>query len=243
MKIKIYSGLTLSEQEIRAVLPQAHCAPPIRRFDLAQDVEQGFHVVGIIDGEFFQSFAVTPSEILDALRSGLRVYGAGSMGAMRAAELRVHGMVGCGAIYDRICRERYFQDDHLGVVFDGIEGQASLPMVDFIATVDHLVDGTLLPKESASVLIQAYQRLHFTQRRIDALRASLASAGVLDGALAQAVTDLERRTVSLKRLDGLELLARVADDLSEVRRLNAFFHSSHNTPTRHANTSSSLSDV
>ncbi|NJS14751.1 MAG: hypothetical protein HC788_09295 [Sphingopyxis sp.] len=45
------------------------------------DAEAVSHMVGIIDGVFQQARAVSPSELMDALRSGMRVYGSSSVGA------------------------------------------------------------------------------------------------------------------------------------------------------------------
>jgi len=51
-------------------------------------------VVGIIDGVLLSDAAVGHREILNLLRRGIRVFGSGSMGALRAAELSTLGMEG-----------------------------------------------------------------------------------------------------------------------------------------------------
>ena len=56
-------------------------------------------LVAIIDGEFYQSLAVSPKEILPFLEKGVRVYGAASMGALRAVELEKFGMIGVGRVF------------------------------------------------------------------------------------------------------------------------------------------------
>ena len=53
----------------------------------------------IVDGVFAHRLAVAPSEIVPALRDGMRVIGAGSIGAIRAAECWPAGMEGVGAVY------------------------------------------------------------------------------------------------------------------------------------------------
>ena len=55
--------------------------------------------IAIIDGYFERMAAVWHKEILVALEKGIAVWGAASMGALRAAELAPFGMVGVGAIY------------------------------------------------------------------------------------------------------------------------------------------------
>jgi len=72
MRIKVYSILTLGPEEVRRVLPDAVVAAPIQQGDLLKDIQGGFNVVVIIDGRFYQSVAVSPTEIMDALRRGLQ---------------------------------------------------------------------------------------------------------------------------------------------------------------------------
>jgi TfuA protein len=223
VKIKIYSGLSLAPAQIHAVLPDAACLPPIRRGDLSRDIDEGVHVVGIVDGEFFQSLAVAPTEVLDALRTGMAVYGAGSMGALRAAELHEFGMVGCGRIFEQIRAERYFPDDHLGVTFQDTGGaNTSLPMVDFAATLDALKIAGTLDEASADSLHRLYDSLHFTERSLDLLTAHAAAS--TDEGLLHAVDLVSRNIVRQKELDGLALLHRIRDDLAQVAALNTLLN-------------------
>lgn len=223
MKIKIYSGLSLTPAQIHAVLPAAACLPPIRRGDLSCDIDEGVHVVGIVDGEFFQSLAVAPTEVLDALRTGMAVYGAGSMGALRAAELHEFGMVGCGSIFQQIRAERYFPDDHLGVIFHHAGGaNTSLPMVDFAATLNALKAAGTLGDASADRLHRLYDGLHFTARSLDVLMAHAAACG--DEDLLRAVDLVSRNIVRQKELDGLALLDRICNDLAQVASLNTLLN-------------------
>ena len=60
--------------------------------------------------------AVWHKEILLALQDGIAVYGASSMGAIRAAELAPFGMVGVGAIYEAYCDGRYTDDDEVALL-------------------------------------------------------------------------------------------------------------------------------
>ena len=56
--------------------------------------------IGIVDGYFAHVPSVWHKEILHALSAGIPVYGAASMGALRAAELAQFGMVGVGRIFE-----------------------------------------------------------------------------------------------------------------------------------------------
>src|SRR5947209_1003668 len=92
----VFLGPSISLEEARRTLPRADFRPPIRRGDL--DGIAPSAVVGVIDGLFAQTLAISPGEIREAIGNGVAVYGAASMGALRAAE--VPGVIGVGRIYD-----------------------------------------------------------------------------------------------------------------------------------------------
>src|SRR5262245_22511037 len=69
--------------------------------DVLAAVEEGATTIGLIDGVFESSLSVWHKEILFALASGVRVLGASSMGALRAAECAHFGMEGVGNIFEQ----------------------------------------------------------------------------------------------------------------------------------------------
>ncbi|PKL60877.1 MAG: TfuA-related McrA-glycine thioamidation protein, partial [Methanomicrobiales archaeon HGW-Methanomicrobiales-4] len=86
----IYLGPSLQPDEAEQVLPsgpEVLYLAPVRRGDLASAIAARPKIIGIIDGLFFENAAVGHREVLGALRAGIRVIGASSMGALRAAEL------------------------------------------------------------------------------------------------------------------------------------------------------------
>ena len=83
---------------------------PAQMGDLERAVAEGAHAVGLIDGHYQQVGAVWHKEILLALSSGVAVYGAASMGALRAAECEAFGMVPVGDIARRYCSGALFDD-------------------------------------------------------------------------------------------------------------------------------------
>lgn len=206
MKIKIYSGLSLSEADVRKRLPDAIYAPPIARGDLARDIALGVHVVGIIDGVFFQNLAIAPTEIMDALRSGMSVYGASSMGALRAAELWRYGMIGCGEIFERIKNTPYFPDDHLGqlVAGEGPASAAGLALVDFESTLDDLKDAHGWRASDVKALKTLYAGLHFSRRSMGELRAI-----VRERRLQEIVMVCKKTPSRAKTRDALTMLAAI----------------------------------
>lgn len=74
--------------------------PPAKQGDFYRAIQDGANVIGLIDGVYEYVPAIWHKEILYALDQGVHVFGAASMGALRAAECAAFGMVGIGEIFD-----------------------------------------------------------------------------------------------------------------------------------------------
>lgn len=110
----VYLGPSLDLSEAQALL-DADYRPPVRRGDLDR-VEAGRAVV-ILDGEFEQSLSVSLKEILRRLEAGSLVAGASSIGALRAAELATHGMIGIGRVFELYRTGRIDGNDEVAVSY------------------------------------------------------------------------------------------------------------------------------
>ena len=96
MKCVIFTGPTLSEEEALPWL-EAIYLPPARQGDVISAIFTYMpDIIGIIDGASYPDLEIWHREILYALENGIAVYGASSIGALRAAELDIHGMHGVG---------------------------------------------------------------------------------------------------------------------------------------------------
>lgn len=106
----IFVGPTLygSEQE---QLPGEIWLPPAAQGDVLRGtLEHNPKQIVLIDGTFYHTLSVWIKELLYAMASGVRVIGASSMGAMRAADLWRYGMVGIGEIFEAY-KDGSIQDD------------------------------------------------------------------------------------------------------------------------------------
>jgi hypothetical protein len=129
----VYVGPTLPAGEVRARLPGATVLPPAAVGDILRaSRNRRIARIALVDGYFERMAAVWHKEILVALERGIAVYGASSMGALRAAELAPFGMIGVGTIYRDFARGILLADDEVAV--------AHLPAeYDYRATSDALV--------------------------------------------------------------------------------------------------------
>jgi hypothetical protein len=141
--ILVYLGPSLALDKAKAILPEAVYRPPAKQGDILSDVVNlRPAIILLIDGEFQQNLSVWHKELVYALQyPGVNaIYGAASMGALRAAELDFLGMIGVGQIY------RWYQDgtteDDAEVVLsylerDGVYHALSVPLVNIRAGVEH----------------------------------------------------------------------------------------------------------
>ena len=149
---------------------------PVEMGAIERAVEAGATAIGIIDGHYQQVGAVWHKEILLALAAGVAVYGAASMGALRAAECEAFGMVPVGLIAARYCSGELFDDAAVAIT----NGPAELgfpplteALVDVDATLAHLGARGLIDAGQGHAIAAAAQALFFADRSIEAIFATL----------------------------------------------------------------------
>ena len=94
-----FLGPSLPADEARRIAPGAALLPPAGQGDVWPALERRPRAIALVDGVFEGRPSVWHHELLDALDAGVAVFGGASMGALRAAELAGHGMVGVGEIH------------------------------------------------------------------------------------------------------------------------------------------------
>jgi hypothetical protein len=207
MRTIAYCGPSIEAHRAGEIVT-ATFAPPIRRGDLAGAAD--YDLVVILDGEFGQSLAVSPKEILTLLDAGKTVIGGGSMGALRASEIDHFGMIGVGWIYRRFKAAPIRCDDEVALTFSPFDGRAmTVPLVNVEYWLEGLDRERHLARGEATALRRAARRIFFAERTEEALMAALRQA--IGGSR---LRDLLRRTGDLipdiKRQDAEEALRLAA---------------------------------
>ena len=157
--IVVFLGPSLSRDRAMQVL-EADYRPPAKRGDVHQAAREGSEIILLIDGVFFQECSVAHKEVIYALESGAKVLGASSMGALRASELDVYGMVGIGKIYQAYKSGHLVSDDEVALVFDPFSWEPrSEPLVNIRFNLD-------LAWQMGAISVQCKDRLfHYAQAR------------------------------------------------------------------------------
>lgn len=158
MRLVIFVGPSirpaLVREAVQGVRGPVAILPPAAQGDLADAVARYRpNAVGLIDGRYERVPSVWHKEILWALSEGVHVWGAASMGALRAAETAAYGMVGIGQVYSWYAQEWCTRDDDVAVAHLGPDEDwrpVSLPTVDVLAATQVGVDRGHLDEAAAS---------------------------------------------------------------------------------------------
>jgi hypothetical protein len=213
VSVFVFLGPSLPRERAQSIL-DAEYLPPVAMGDLYTLVESRAKpgdVVAIVDGLFEQTPAVWHKEILHALASGIHVYGASSMGALRAAELHAFGMQGVGRIFEAY-RDGVLEDDDEVVVAHATAEQGyrslSQAMVSLRFALDALHREGQLTADARAALVQGAKNRHYGDRSWAAVLADAQALGLPPVAL-QALRERSRRD-DAKAEDARELLGRLA---------------------------------
>ena len=193
----VFTGPTLSAAEGAQEL-DAIFRPPAAQGDVYRAALQKPAAIGIIDGSFERVPSVSHKEVLWALSQGIHVFGAASMGALRAAELSLFGMEGIGEIFAAYARGAIEADDEVAVAHalaeDGYR-PTSEALVNIRATLaaaercgalgagaraafERIAQGLFYPDRCYPIVLQRAAREGVPPADVEALRAFLPAGQV-----------------------------------------------------------------
>jgi hypothetical protein len=219
MRPVVFLGPSLPVEEARALL-DADYRQPAAQGDVLLAARDEPSAIGIVDGYFERVPAVWHKEILWALSRGIPVFGASSMGALRAAELAAYGMVGVGQIFDAYREGRLHDDDEVAVAHAGADygyAPGSEAMVNIRATLGAARAAGVIGEASRARLESVAKDLYYPLRSYPRVLRDAHEAGG-DAAELQALAAwLPQGQVNAKRRDALALLATMRDALRDRR--------------------------
>lgn len=211
----VFLGPSLPRIEAEALLPGIEVLPPAVLGDVYALARRGdVDRIGLIDGRFESTPAVWHKELHYALAQGIRVFGASSMGALRAAELYPCGMEGVGAVFADY-RDGVLQDDDEVALVHGPAqtGYASISvaMVNLRHALAAAREAGLLDADAATAILVQLKTSYYAARTWAAVEAAAQSLGV--AAVPELMRFLKSPERDLKRRDAIELLQRLGQDL------------------------------
>ena len=166
MRIVAFAGPSLPPAD-RDAHAGVEWRPPVQAGDLLRLARERSLTICLIDGYFDHRPAVRHKEILLLLSEGVRILGAASIGALRAAEMAEFGVIGIGAIYRAYASGRITGDDEVALVHGPAEWgwrPMSVPLVDVRATLCRAVRTKVLGIADARALLRAAAAIHYAER-------------------------------------------------------------------------------
>ena len=208
MRACVFVGPTLRPGDLAAA-PDIMMLPPVAQGDVYRVAQCRPPAIGIIDGYFEGVLSVWHKEILHAMAEGIHVFGAASMGALRAAELHPFGMVGVGRIFEAYRDGELEDDDEVAVIHGPAEtGYVALSeaMVNIRRSLDEAACDGLIAPATRDHLIRIAKDLFYHDRTFDRLLGRAAEQSVSSGELEALRAWLPRGGVDQKREDALAML-------------------------------------
>ena len=218
VKIIIYTGLSLPFDEAREILDSAEDIEviykrPIQRGDLSLALKERPDIIGIIDGVFHQNSAVGHKEILNVMNSGIKVFGASSMGALRASELDTLGMTGIGYVYNQYASGEVESDDDVAVMLDSETLQAlSEPLINMKYVFENAVSENIITEKEKDDLLGIAKKTYYPKRNY----AQTLSESNLDNTKKDDLIDFIRQSKDIKKEDAKDLLKHIKNLLKDT---------------------------
>ncbi len=213
-KAVVFTGTSISHEDASRILDVDY-QPPIFRGNMETAVRAGYKLIGIIDGVFFSRAAVAHKEIIRAMDAGVTVVGGCSMGALRASELDVHGMIGVGKIYEWYRDGTIEDDDEVAVATnpDTFE-QVSDPMVNIRETLLAASHEGVIGEENCTALIALAKKMHYSERSYFGLAKKAAIEEIIsENQAAGVLAYCREHEVNLKRQDAVKVLEKMREIL------------------------------
>lgn len=215
MTLHVFTGPTLTPDEVAGVTPSAVIHPPVGHGDLLRGQLLEGDTVVLIDGLYHQQAPVRHKEILLLIERGVHVIGCSSMGALRAAELHACGMIGHGRVFEMYRDGEIEADDEVAVVHgrDADLSSRNTPLVNVRWATEACLAAGVLTSADAADIVAASQALHYTERSWRMLRLQLDRTGRDPGPVDQVLDFLRAHPehASIKRRDALDTLQRVGE--------------------------------
>jgi hypothetical protein len=214
--VYVFIGPTISVDEARAHLGDAVYLPPVAQGDVRRVGGSKPRAIGIIDGYFERVPAVWHKEILWAMSEGIHVFGASSMGALRAAELCDFGMVGVGWIFEQFASGALEDDDEVAVAHGAADTgyrAISEAMANIRRTLAAACDAGVVGAETHDALVRTAKESYYPERSYAGMLAR-ARGVVADAELAKLRDWLRTGKINQKRDDAVAMLCAMRDFLA-----------------------------
>jgi hypothetical protein len=194
--------------DFRLMPSSIHVFGPAQLGSIYRAVESGYKTIGLIDSFFGNVPTPWHKELLFAMWYGVEVYGAASMGAIRAAELCRYGMKGVGRIFQAYRLGILTDDDEVCVLHSNQEfgfSPLTYPMINIRYTLRAMRKRQLLDWDKGRRIANQLKSLHFGERDMESINRVFE-----DLCVSQLFPAFQTLYVDMKRSDAVVLAEKIA---------------------------------
>jgi hypothetical protein len=217
LSIKIFSSDEFISQEDKIHFPHYIFAPPITSSSLLNAIDEKVNIVGIINKDPKSNLNISSGEILDAIRCGIKIYGASEIGAIRALECNASGMIGVGEIFN------FFKNDFLLTEDYFYSSDFSFSYIDFHFALEKLDPSLSLGPTSKDLLKKLYRQMNFNERNSVELSKKIDSLKIAEIEkinLHKSCEEIFSKKYSQQKVDANTLLRKIESDLIAIESKN-----------------------
>jgi len=212
MKITVFGGAFISEDEINVFIDADYKLPAKHADIISLIYNDKPDVIILFHGVVISDLAVWHSELLEALNLGVRIYGTGGLGAIRAVELASFGMIGIGEVFRQYNEGEIEEDDEVFFKYE-IKGGKSIrltePVVNLRATFKPAISKNIISEKNYTDIITIAKEIYYEDRTLDTIF-SLAEEKGLDESIIEKLRIIAiDHYVDQQKLDAIQTLKLV----------------------------------
>ena len=210
----VFLGPSLSIEKARKII-NAEFLPPAKKGDFIKlSLTSEKKIIILIDGVFLQDYPPTPIEVFQVVnKNNFQVYGASSLGALRAVELEKFGMKGYGQVFELFKKNIINSDDEVAVTFDNSYNLLSEAMIDIRYNLFLAFKKGIIDKETKQLITRTAKKIYFPFRSYENIvKKSIELYSDRRDTIEDFHNFVSTQRQSLKELDAMGILKKIAEN-------------------------------
>lgn len=210
----VFLGPSLSIEKARKII-NAEFLPPAKKGDFIKlSLTSEKKIIILIDGVFLQDYPPSPIEVFQVVnKNNFQVFGASSLGALRAVELEKFGMNGYGRVFELFKKDIINSDDEVAVTFDNSYNLLSEAMIDIRYNLFLAFKKGIIAKETKQLITRTAKKIYFPFRSYENIvKKSIELYSDRRDTIEDFHNFVSTQRQSLKELDAMGILKKIADN-------------------------------
>lgn len=210
----VFLGPSLSIEKARKII-NAEFLPPAKKGDFIKlSLISEKKIIILIDGVFLQDYPPTPIEVFQVVnKNNFQLYGASSLGALRAVELEKFGMKGYGQVFELFKKNIINSDDEVAVTFDNSYNLLSEAMIDIRYNLFLAFKKGIIDKETKQLITRTAKKIYFPFRSYENIvKKSIELYSDTRDTIEDFHNFVSTQRQSLKELDAMGILKKIAEN-------------------------------